>query len=92
MDKKREIELKPCPYCGGTDLQIDWNGVWERHFVRCYNHACNMQGSEVYGSEAAAEAWNNLPRKVEALFPGRSRKGARMPRAAGKYKTKKVMP
>lgn len=67
MDKKRAIELKLCPHCGGTDLQIDYNGVWERHFVRCYNHDCHMQGPEVYGKEAAAEAWNNLPRQVEAL-------------------------
>lgn len=64
MDKKREIELKLCPHCGGTDLQIDYNGVWERHFVRCYNHDCHMQGPEVYGREAAAEAWNKLPREL----------------------------
>lgn len=59
-----EIELLPCPHCGGTDLQVDYNGVWERHFVRCYNHDCHMQGPEVYGREAAAEAWNNLPRAL----------------------------
>lgn len=64
MDKKREIELMPCPHCGGTDLQVDYNGVWERHFVRCYNHDCNMQGPEVYGRENAAEAWNDLPRAL----------------------------
>lgn len=66
MDKNKEIELLPCPHCGGTDLQVDYNGVWERHFVRCYNHSCHMQGPEVYGREKAAEAWNALPR-VEAL-------------------------
>lgn len=65
MDKKRKIELKPCPYCGGTDLIIYWNGVYEKHYARC--HSCHMQGPEVYGREAAAELWNNLPRKVEAL-------------------------
>ena len=64
MDKKREIELKPCPYCGGTDLIIYGNGI-EKHYVRC--HSCNLQGPDVYGREQAAEAWNNLPRKVEAL-------------------------
>ena len=67
MDKKKGIDLKPCPHCGGTDLQVDFNGVYERHFVRCYNPDCHMQGPEVYGREKAAEAWNNLPRKVEAL-------------------------
>ena len=61
------MNLRPCPHCGGTDLQVDYNGVYERHFVRCYNHECHMQGPEVYGREQAAELWNNLPRKVEAL-------------------------
>lgn len=61
------MELKPCPHCGGTDLQVDFNGVYERHFVRCYNPDCHMQGPEVYGREQAAEAWNKLPRKVESL-------------------------
>ena len=65
MDKKREIELKPCPHCGGSDLIIYWNGVYEKHYARC--HSCHVQGPEVYGREAAAELWNNLPRKVEAL-------------------------
>ena len=64
---KKEIELMPCPACGGTDLQVDYNGVYERHFVRCYNLPCHMQGPEIYGKEAAAQAWNELPRKVEAL-------------------------
>ena len=60
----KEIELMPCPHCGKIDLQIDWNGVYERHFVRCYNHECHMQGPEVYGKEAAAKAWNDLPRAL----------------------------
>lgn len=60
----KEIELKPCPACGGTDLQVDFNGVYERHFVRCYNPECHMQGPEVYGREKAAEAWNALPRAL----------------------------
>lgn len=40
------MNLRPCPHCGGTDLQVDYNGVYERHFVRCYNHECHMQGPE----------------------------------------------
>ena len=61
------MELRPCPHCGGTDLQVDYNGVWERNFVRCYNHSCHMQGPEAFGREAAAQAWNALPRKVERV-------------------------
>jgi hypothetical protein len=22
--KKQKVELKPCPFCGGTDLSLDW--------------------------------------------------------------------
>ena len=64
MDKSKGIDLRPCPHCGGTDLIIYGKGR-EKHYVRC--HSCNMQGPEVYGREKAAEAWNNLPRQVEAL-------------------------
>ena len=63
---KKEIELMPCPACGGTDLQVHWSGVYERHFVRCYNCDCHMQGPEAYG-RAAIDAWNALPRKVERV-------------------------
>ena len=66
MDKKREIELKPCPYCGGTDLGIGFNAVGERHYVVCSH--CLMRGPEKVGDEdRAAKYWNALPRKVEAL-------------------------
>lgn len=56
------IKLLPCPHCGGTDIQIDWNSVVEKHFVRCYN--CHMQGPEIYGKNATAHAWNALPRPL----------------------------
>lgn len=66
MDKKREIELKPCPYCGGSDLRIGFNAVEERHYVVCSH--CLMRGPEKLGDEdRAAKYWNALPRKVESL-------------------------
>ena len=69
MDKKREIELKPCPYCGGTEMRVFdkyYSGAIARaYYVICFD--CWMKGPELSGSEAAAEAWNNLPRKVESL-------------------------
>lgn len=66
MDKKREIELKLCPHCGGTDLRIGFNAVGERHYVVC--SCCLMRGPEKLGDEdRAAKYWNALPRKVEAL-------------------------
>lgn len=56
-------KLKPCPHCGSTDLQVCWDSVYEDHYVRC--HTCHMQGPEIYGREAASEAWNSLPRRHE---------------------------
>ena len=55
-------QLKPCPYCGDTDLIIYGKGS-EKHYVRC--HGCDMHGPEIYGRDKAAAAWNNLPRKLE---------------------------
>lgn len=51
-------ELKPCPHCGGTDLLVCWNAIYEKHYVRC--HTCHMQGPEIYEREAAVGAWNTL--------------------------------
>lgn len=56
-------KLKPCPHCGGTDLSVYWNDIYEKHYVRC--HECHMQGPEIYGREAAADAWNAIPRRHE---------------------------
>lgn len=60
-------KLNPCPHCGKTDLRVYWNDIYEKHYVRC--HTCHMQGPEIYGREAAAEAWNALPRG-HAITPG----------------------
>ena len=69
MDKKREIELMPCPHCGGREIRVFdkyYSGAIARaYYVICFD--CRMKGPELSGSEAAAEAWNNIPRKVEAL-------------------------
>lgn len=57
-------KLKPCPHCGKTDLHVYWNGIYERHYVRC--HTCHMQGPEKCGDEdRAINAWNSLPRRHE---------------------------
>lgn len=69
MDKKREIELMPCPHCGGREIRVFdkyYSGAIARaYYVICFD--CRMKGPELSGNEAAAEAWNKLPRKVESL-------------------------
>lgn len=75
MDKKREIELMPCPHCGGREIRVFdkyYSGAIARaYYVICFD--CRMKGPELSGNEAAAEAWNNLPRKVEALTASKHR-------------------
>ena len=66
MDKKMEIELKPCPHCGGREIRVFdkyYSGAIARaYYVICFD--CWMKGPELSGNEAAAEAWNNLPRAL----------------------------
>lgn len=42
---------------------VVWDDIYEKHYVRC--NACHMQGPEIYGREAAADAWNAIPRRHE---------------------------
>ena len=63
------MNLRPCPHCGGREIRVFdkyYSGAIARaYYVICFD--CRMKGPELSGNEAAAEAWNNLPRKVEAL-------------------------
>ena len=60
----KEIELKPCPYCGETDLRIGYNAICERHYVVCAS--CLMRGPEKCADKKrAAKAWNGLPGALE---------------------------
>lgn len=60
-------ELKPCPFCGGTDFEILDTGfsMWT---VECANQDCQALGPTAYGGEvAAARAWNTRARLMEDL-------------------------
>lgn len=49
-----EIELKPCPFCGSTDIDFiddDWVG-----YVYCTN--CGVETPNYKPSTGAVEAWN----------------------------------
>lgn len=43
--------------------RIEYNGIYEKFFVRCPK--CRMSGPLVEDKHAAAEAWNSLPRRHE---------------------------
>lgn len=48
--------LKPCPFCGGTDLTIrKGKYMW---MVVCNNADCNAYGGCKHYKKDAIEAWN----------------------------------
>ena len=48
-------ELKPCPFCGSTELDIDINNA-NNYFVYCLN--CGASGRDERKFEKAKEVWN----------------------------------
>lgn len=62
------IELKPCPFCGGTDLNDDG------HFVECFD--CHATGPNHYPIPGkAGESWNRRHEATEPLAVLADRKG-----------------
>ena len=53
-DEKMNKELKPCPFCGGTDQRVKSSGRWG-WFVSC---RCCAVGPSTASREEAVEAWN----------------------------------
>lgn len=50
--------LKPCPFCGSTDVGFEW--VFPPS-VRC--RKCWMSGPHFDTEKDAADAWNEMPRR-----------------------------
>lgn len=60
------MNLKPCPHCGGHHAKLfarSWT-VKKHFFVVCVKEKCHCCGPQAESPEAAAEAWNNLPRAL----------------------------
>ena len=51
-----KYELKPCPFCGGTDLEFD--GAPIHYWIVCNNKECGAGGSGADTEEGAVEKWN----------------------------------
>lgn len=52
-------KLKPCPFCGDTDITNDdivWLGAYRQCWVQCAR--CGAHGPDWRGELAAIEAWN----------------------------------
>ena len=54
-----EIELKPCPFCGGTDIK-SYVDDFIRTYVECKNCGVKVQGAynSERGEKEADELWN----------------------------------
>ena len=48
------IELKPCPFCGSTDVRVI--GDWFKKWVQCQD--CCAHSGLKDDKEEAAKAWN----------------------------------
>lgn len=52
--------LKPCPFCGGTDLHVETDSSPDCTLqVICDNLECEAQGPNVLGQENCEKAWND---------------------------------
>lgn len=51
-------ELKPCPFCGGTNVVVDefWERYDEPYFIAC--NECGASGPYTHKKEEAIELWN----------------------------------
>mgnify|MGYP001602080677 CR=1 FL=1 len=52
----KELEIKPCPYCGGKAF------VWDEapHYVECENVKCKATGPLNYDERIAIAEWNQI--------------------------------
>lgn len=50
------MELKPCPFCGGLDLEVRHGKyMW---WIECADSDCRASGGAKYQKNEAIEAWN----------------------------------
>lgn len=53
-------ELQPCPFCGGTELQV--GELMARFFVEC--GGCAASGPVARTRVGAGDAWSRAPRRL----------------------------
>ena len=61
-------ELKPCPFCGGTNVTMARIPTWDTRswrYVSCRNSDCQAEGPADLRESGAIEKWNT--RAVDAL-------------------------
>ena len=50
--------LKPCPFCGGTDLHLESFSGWGADAIVCYDCLATFSQQEITCEDDLIEAWN----------------------------------
>lgn len=56
-----KTKLRPCPFCGGEEIEVSSEDGASRRFFRAYCDACSAAGSFSKSRAAAIRAWNDRP-------------------------------
>jgi Lar family restriction alleviation protein len=56
LDLEYKAELKPCPFCGRSDIRMHKNSAEDVWYVHCHGCGCSTGGAVV--KDMAIETWN----------------------------------
>lgn len=57
----KQTKLRPCPFCGGDEIEIASDDGATKSFYRAYCEVCSSAGSFARSRAAAIRAWNDRP-------------------------------
>ena len=60
-------KLKPCPFCGGTDLHLRSFFSPDSDIIVCYDCLATFSQQELTCEEDLIKAWNRRPDKSQAI-------------------------
>ena len=52
------FKLKPCPFCGGTDLHLEYFSGWRTDVIVCSDCIATFFQQEITCEEDLIKAWN----------------------------------
>lgn len=59
------MELKPCPFCGSSNLSVVIDYKNDENYVTCKD--CEASGPHYPGWDVGAEMWSKCPHRVPTL-------------------------
>lgn len=67
INKDPELRLKPCPFCGGTDIHIIRTECGKSAKIECYDCLASFFQMEACCEDDLADAWNRRPKRTEEM-------------------------